>query len=101
MGGRDKARYECLTIEGNITEHEFRSFVGQFELPTRHGMTIGEYAKMLVGEQWIDSAVRMKTGRDFKLTVITYKKMVATYISISTRSATVTGKPGTLAQIQT
>ena len=33
-------------IEGNITEHEFKSFVGQFEIPTRHGMTIGELAKM-------------------------------------------------------
>ena len=33
-------------IEGNITEHEFKSFVGQFELPTRHGMTCGELAKM-------------------------------------------------------
>ena len=35
-----------LGVEGNITEHEFKSFVGQFELPTRHGMTIGELAKM-------------------------------------------------------
>ena len=35
-----------LAVEGNITEHEFKSFVGQFELPTRHGMTIGELAKM-------------------------------------------------------
>ncbi len=33
-------------IEGNITEHDFKSFVGQFELPTRHGMTIGELAMM-------------------------------------------------------
>ncbi len=33
-------------IEGNITEREFKSFVGQFEIPTRHGMTIGELAKM-------------------------------------------------------
>jgi uncharacterized protein YbbC (DUF1343 family) len=33
-------------IEGNITEHEFRSFVGQFEIPTRHGMTTGELARM-------------------------------------------------------
>ncbi len=33
-------------VEGNITEHEFKSFVGQFELPTRHGMTIGELAMM-------------------------------------------------------
>ena len=33
-------------VEGNITEDEFKSFVGQFELPTRHGMTIGELARM-------------------------------------------------------
>ena len=33
-------------VEGNITEDAFRSFVGQFALPTRHGMTIGELAKM-------------------------------------------------------
>jgi uncharacterized protein YbbC (DUF1343 family) len=35
-----------VAVEGNITEHEFKSFVGQFELPTRHGMTSGELAKM-------------------------------------------------------
>ncbi|MBV9215223.1 MAG: DUF1343 domain-containing protein [Acidobacteria bacterium] len=34
------------TVEGTITEHEFKSFVGQFELPTRHGMTSGELARM-------------------------------------------------------
>ncbi len=35
-----------IHIEGNITEDAFKSFVGQFELPTRHGMTCGELAKM-------------------------------------------------------
>ncbi len=33
-------------VEGNVTETAFTSFVGQFEIPTRHGMTIGELAKM-------------------------------------------------------
>jgi uncharacterized protein YbbC (DUF1343 family) len=33
-------------VEGNVTEKEFTSFVGQFELPTRPGMTIGEIARM-------------------------------------------------------
>lgn len=33
-------------VEGNVTETEFTSFVGQFEIPTRHGMTCGELAKM-------------------------------------------------------
>lgn len=35
-----------VTVEGNVTETEFTSFVGQFELPTRPGMTIGEMARM-------------------------------------------------------
>jgi uncharacterized protein YbbC (DUF1343 family) len=33
-------------IEGTITEPEFASFVGQYSIPTRHGMTIGELALM-------------------------------------------------------
>jgi len=34
-----------VAVEGNVTETEFTSFVGQFEIPTRHGMTCGELAK--------------------------------------------------------
>ena len=33
-------------IAGNILEPEYASFVGQFPLPTRHGMTVGELAQM-------------------------------------------------------
>jgi uncharacterized protein YbbC (DUF1343 family) len=33
-------------VEGSVTETAFTSFVGQFEIPTRHGMTLGELAKM-------------------------------------------------------
>lgn len=33
-------------VEGNVTETAFTSFVGQFEVPTRHGMTLGELARM-------------------------------------------------------
>ncbi len=35
-----------IGVEGNVTETAFTSFVGQFEIPTRHGMTCGELAKM-------------------------------------------------------
>ena len=35
-----------VQVEGNVTEREFTSFVGQFELPTRPGMTIGEMARL-------------------------------------------------------
>lgn len=35
-----------LGVEGNILKMEFTSFVGLYPLPMRHGMTIGELAKM-------------------------------------------------------
>jgi len=34
------------TVAGNVLEPEFASFVGQFPIPTRHGMTVCELAKM-------------------------------------------------------
>jgi uncharacterized protein YbbC (DUF1343 family) len=38
-------------VAGNILEQAFSSFVGQFPIPTRHGMTICELAKMF-NEHW-------------------------------------------------
>lgn len=33
-------------VEGNHVDEAFRSFVGQYPLPNRHGMTVGELARM-------------------------------------------------------
>jgi uncharacterized protein YbbC (DUF1343 family) len=35
-----------VSVAGNVLEPEYASFVGQFPLPTRHGMTVGELARM-------------------------------------------------------
>ena len=35
-----------LKIEGNLVKEEFLSFVGQYPLPNRHGMTVGELARL-------------------------------------------------------
>src|SRR5687767_14454059 len=35
-----------VSVAGNILEPEYASFVGQFPLPTRHGMTVGELARI-------------------------------------------------------
>jgi len=40
-------------VDGPILETDFRSFVGMHPIPIVHGMTIGEYAKMINGENWI------------------------------------------------
>ena len=54
-------------VDGPILEKEFSSFVGMDAIPILHGMTFGEYAKMLNGEKW------MKNGVQCKLNVIKCK----------------------------
>jgi uncharacterized protein YbbC (DUF1343 family) len=51
-------------VDGPLLEKEFTSFVGMHPIPLLHGMTIGEYAKMINGEKWL------KNGIKCKLTVI-------------------------------
>lgn len=51
-------------IDGPILEMEHQSFVGMHPIPIVHGMTIGEYAKMINGEKWL------KNGVQCELTVI-------------------------------
>jgi uncharacterized protein YbbC (DUF1343 family) len=43
-----------VEIEGNILAPGFASFVGMFPIPMRHGMTIGELARIANGEFGID-----------------------------------------------
>lgn len=38
-------------VEGNLPEPRFRSFVGLYELPNRHGMTAGELARLIDAEE--------------------------------------------------
>lgn len=38
-----------LGVAGNVLEAEQASFVGQFSIPTRHGMTLGELARLFNG----------------------------------------------------
>jgi len=40
-------------IDGPILDTAFQSFVGMHPIPIAHGMTIGEYAKMINGENWV------------------------------------------------
>lgn len=51
-------------VDGPVLDTAFRSFVGMQPVPVVYGMTIGEYARMLVGEGWVAGS------SGFKLTVI-------------------------------
>lgn len=56
-----------LKVEGNILKKEFASFVGLYSIAVRHGMTVGELAKMFNEERWLANGVKAE------LTVIPMK----------------------------
>lgn len=41
-------------VSGFVLEPGFESFVGQYPIPVAHGMTVGELARAIVGEGWLD-----------------------------------------------
>ena len=45
-------------IDGPILEQEYKSFIGMHPVPIVHGLTIGEYAKMINGEGWLTNAIK-------------------------------------------
>jgi len=45
-------------IDGPTLEEEHQSFLGMHPIPLVHGMTIGEYAKMINGEQWLTDGIQ-------------------------------------------
>ena len=45
-------------IDGPVLEPEHKSFVGMHPIPVVHGMTIGEYAKMINGEGWLKDRIQ-------------------------------------------
>jgi len=45
-------------VDGPILERSQKSFVGMHPVPIVHGMTIGEYAQMINGENWLANEVK-------------------------------------------
>ncbi|MEW5248769.1 exo-beta-N-acetylmuramidase NamZ family protein [Microbulbifer sp. 2201CG32-9] len=45
-------------VDGPVLDPKFRSFVGMHPIPLVHGMTVGELARMINGEGWLDGDAR-------------------------------------------
>jgi uncharacterized protein YbbC (DUF1343 family) len=60
----DRPNPNGFYVDGPVLEPEFISFVGLHPVPVVYGMTIGEYAKMVNGEGWLNK------GQSCRLTVI-------------------------------
>ncbi len=52
-------------VDGPVRQEKFKSFVGMHPIPIVHGLTVGELAKMINGENWLEN------GKQCDLTVIT------------------------------
>lgn len=54
-------------VDGPVLEPKYKSFVGMHPIPVVHGLTVGELALMINGEQWLEN------GLQCNLKVITVK----------------------------
>lgn len=46
-------------VDGPVLDPEYHSFVGMHPVPVVHGLTLGEYAKMINGEKWLKNGVQV------------------------------------------
>jgi uncharacterized protein YbbC (DUF1343 family) len=58
----DRPNPNGFYVDGPVLDTTYRSFVGMHEVPVVHGMTMGEYARMINGEGWLgdDLACRLE-----------------------------------------
>ena len=45
-------------VDGQVLNPKYKSFVGMHQVPVVHGMTIGEYAQMINGENWLKNEIK-------------------------------------------
>ena len=65
----DRPNPNGFYIDGPVLDTKFKSFVGMQPIPVVYGMTIGEYARMLEGENWLVTAPEHK-NRKLQMTVV-------------------------------
>lgn len=65
----DRPNPNGFYVDGPVLDLKYKSFTGMQPIPFIYGMTIGEYAKMLVGEEWLDIQPKTK-AKDLKLKII-------------------------------
>lgn len=56
----DRPNPNGMYVDGPIIKEQYRSFVGMLPIPIVHGMTLGELARMINGEGWLDGGVRCR-----------------------------------------
>jgi uncharacterized protein YbbC (DUF1343 family) len=60
-------------VEGAMLNPKFKSFIGEYPIPYVYGMTAGELAQMINGEQWLNTNGLSREASKCDLTVVTMK----------------------------
>lgn len=55
-----------IAVEGPVLDESYRSFIGYFAMPVRHGMTVGELAKMFNAERKIGARLEVIAMQDWR-----------------------------------
>ncbi len=53
----DRPNPNGFYVDGPLLDTAFSSFIGMHPVPIVHGMTVGEYARMINGEGWLEGGV--------------------------------------------
>ena len=56
----DRPNPNGFYVDGPVLNSKYKSFVGEQPIPIVYGMTIGEYGRMLGGEQWLSEKANEK-----------------------------------------
>jgi uncharacterized protein YbbC (DUF1343 family) len=56
----DRPNPNGFYVDGPVLDPKFKSFVGMQPVPIVYGMTLGEYAFMIAGENWLTDAANKK-----------------------------------------
>ncbi|OGT52200.1 MAG: hypothetical protein A3E84_02565 [Gammaproteobacteria bacterium RIFCSPHIGHO2_12_FULL_42_13] len=65
----DRPNPNGFYVDGPVLDPKYKSFTGMQPIPVVYGMTMGEYAKMLIGELWLKVTPKSKARR-LQLTII-------------------------------
>ena len=54
-------------IDGPVMKDEYKSFVGMHNIPVLHGLTVGELALMINGQDWLKNKIKVKNLHVIKM----------------------------------
>lgn len=63
----DRPNPNGFYVDGPVLDTAYKSFVGMQPIPVVYGMTIAEYAKMLLGEKWLSKKAVKQTDHQISL----------------------------------